>query len=221
MEAAMLGAQANSRKRRRGRHTDAENRTVRALQLTHMGELSSARQALEASPVAPVNESTRVKLTEKNRRPSRPRRSLDAHIATAVPSVPVDLDIDKFHHNLRTVRRGAAGGPSGMNGEHLKTVLESPSCLGLLSEVAAQFARAEISVDILKAIRLGRMTALQKPDGGVRGIVVGDVFRRLFAREPCPTGLEGGRGRNPPVPVFALHESRDGVCHPHRSGVDK
>ena len=38
------------------------------------------------------------------------------------------------------------------------------------------------------------MTALQK-DGGVRGIVVGDVFRRLV-RE-------------------------DGVCHPHRSGVDK
>ena len=26
------------------------------------------------------------------------------------------------------------------------------------------------------------MTALQKPDGGVRGIVVGDVFRRLVAR---------------------------------------
>ena len=26
------------------------------------------------------------------------------------------------------------------------------------------------------------MTALQKPDGGVRGIVVGDVMRRLLAR---------------------------------------
>ena len=26
------------------------------------------------------------------------------------------------------------------------------------------------------------MTALQKPDGGVRGIVVGDVFRRVVAR---------------------------------------
>ena len=29
---------------------------------------------------------------------------------------------------------------------------------------------------------LGRMTALQKPDGGVRGIVVGDVLRRLVGR---------------------------------------
>ena len=31
-------------------------------------------------------------------------------------------------------------------------------------------------------IRLGRMTALSKPDGGVRGIVAGDVVRRLVAR---------------------------------------
>ena len=32
------------------------------------------------------------------------------------------------------------------------------------------------------AFRMGRVTALAKPDGGVRGIVVGDVFRRLIAR---------------------------------------
>ena len=133
MEAAMLGPQANSRKRRRGRNNDAENRVARALQLTHMGELFSARQALEASPVAPGNESTRSQVDGENRRPSRPRRSLDAD------------------HNFRTVRRGAVGGLSGMNGGHLKTVLESPSCLGLFSEVAAQFARAEIPEEHLKA----------------------------------------------------------------------
>ena len=32
------------------------------------------------------------------------------------------------------------------------------------------------------AIRLGRMTTLRKPDGGVRGIVTGDVVRRLVSR---------------------------------------
>ena len=31
-------------------------------------------------------------------------------------------------------------------------------------------------------IRVGRMTALRKADGGVRGIVAGDVIRRLVAR---------------------------------------
>ena len=29
---------------------------------------------------------------------------------------------------------------------------------------------------------MGRLTALSKPDGGVRGIVVGDILRRLVAR---------------------------------------
>ena len=35
---------------------------------------------------------------------------------------------------------------------------------------------------IVDAVRLGRMTALSKPDGSVRGIVVGDVIRRLVSR---------------------------------------
>ena len=49
-------------------------------------------------------------------------------------------------------------------------------------EVAGQFARARMPAEVVEAIRLQRITALQKPDGGVRGIVVGDVFRRLDAR---------------------------------------
>ena len=35
---------------------------------------------------------------------------------------------------------------------------------------------------IVVTVRLGRMTALQKPHGGVRGIVAGDIVRRLVAR---------------------------------------
>ena len=34
----------------------------------------------------------------------------------------------------------------------------------------------------LEGIRLGRLTALKKPDGGVRWIVVGDIMRRFVAR---------------------------------------
>ena len=41
---------------------------------------------------------------------------------------------------------------------------------------------ARLAEEIMSAIRCGRMIALQKPDGGVRGIVVGDVFRRAVAR---------------------------------------
>ena len=117
----------------------------------------------------------------ESRRPSHPRRELDHDVLATVLAVPFELDVDKFQHKLRTVRRGAAGGPSGMSGEHLKIVLESPACTALLSESASQLARAEMLEEIVKAIWWGGMTILQKPDGGVRGIVVGDVFRRLVA----------------------------------------
>ena len=43
-------------------------------------------------------------------------------------------------------------------------------------------ARAEIPPNIVSAIRLGRLTALQKPTGGVRGIVAGEMLRRIVAR---------------------------------------
>ena len=81
--------------------------------------------------------------------------------------------VDLLLKNLRTSRRGAAAGPSGTTTEHLKI---------LLDEVAILFVRGQIPPEILEGVRVGRMTALQKPDGGVRGIVVGDVMRRLVAR---------------------------------------
>ena len=43
-------------------------------------------------------------------------------------------------------------------------------------------AQGTIPGEVLDGLRLGRLTALRKPDGGVRGIVVGDVMRRLVAR---------------------------------------
>ena len=43
-------------------------------------------------------------------------------------------------------------------------------------------ARGEVPDRIEPAVRLGRIMALQKPDGGVHGIVVSDFFRRAVAR---------------------------------------
>ena len=43
-------------------------------------------------------------------------------------------------------------------------------------------SQAKVSPTVVEAIRVGRMTAQRKPDGGVRGIVAGDVIRRLVSR---------------------------------------
>ena len=61
-----------------------------------------------------------------------------------------------------------------------------PSCRAL--------ARASIPEEVLRAIRIGRMTAIQKPTGGVRGIVAGDIIRRLVSRTIAADQNEGGEG---------------------------
>ena len=163
-------ASRSFRSRRREREDEA--RAVRALSLVHMGELSAARQALEGAPVAPGTHAS----------PALPREPLRAEIANLQPSVPFQLDTDLFLVNLRKSRRGAAPGPSGMHSDHLFPLLERPRDSELLAQVASAMAVGDIPDDILDIIRLGRVTALQKPDGGIRGIVVGYVLRRLVAR---------------------------------------
>ena len=49
-----------------------------------------------------------------------------------------------------------------------------------------QLGQAKLPPSIAKAMGLGRMVALQKPPGGVRGLVVGDILRRVVARTMAP-----------------------------------
>ena len=99
--------------------------------------------------------------------------------------------------NLRSFKRGAVGGPSSMTMEHLRPLLESPvaCCCQCPQEVKDGF-------------RLGRMTALAKPDGGVRGIVAGDVIRRLAARTIAQQLGKACGGLHSTVPVSPLDEGR-------------
>ena len=88
-----------------------------------------------------------------------------------------------------------------MAAEHLFPILESTRALETLCEVVGFFARAEVPESVLPALRLGRMTALKKPSGGARGIVVSDVFRRLVA----PTICQSWGGCHCTFPVCPQH----------------
>ena len=140
------------------------------------------------------------------------RIPIDRSILEAEPEEVLNLDVDALLQNLRTARRGAAAGPSGMTAEHLKPLLADTVCTRLFGEEAGQFARG-----FLQAVKLGRMTALAKPDGGVRGIVVGDVFRRVVARTIAQQFHTIGRGSHTPIPVRTLHARRNRVCGTHRA----
>ena len=69
---------------------------------------------------------------------------------------------------LPFARRGAAGGgrgPSGMIYEYLRPLLDNPRDVQRLHQLGERFARAEVPQLIVDAVRMGRITALRKPDG--------------------------------------------------------
>ena len=121
-------------------------------------------------------------LRDPVRRPARIRQPLPPQVTDHMPDRPFELEEYRFAQVLRSSRKGAAAGPSGMTADHLRPVLENPRDTHLLFTLGEKLARAEIPDSIVGAIRLGRLTALQKPSGGVRGIVAGDILRRIVAR---------------------------------------
>ncbi|CAE7612884.1 unnamed protein product [Symbiodinium sp. CCMP2592] len=160
---------------------DPERRAARATALVHLGELSAATRALTAEPLAAGNQSTLAELRDPSRRPQTPVVPLSPEVLNHVAE-PCPMPDTLLLANLRAARRGSAAGPSGMTNEHLRLLLDDPDDFTLLHQAALRFANADVPAPVLAAARLGRIVALRKPNGRVRALVVGDVFRRLVAR---------------------------------------
>ena len=192
-DAESVSRQASSARIWKRRRPRTDGSAARAEKLTMMGELSAARQALESAGLAPGDKNTLNVLRNPARRPAAPREPLPPEMRTMTPAREFDLDDDTFCRNLRSARRGAAPGPSGMTCEHLQPLLESDRDSALLCQVSNLLARGHVPPTVLQVLRLGRVTALKKADGGVRGIVVSDVLRRLVARtiaKQCASSAE-------------------------------
>ena len=168
-----------TRKRRRVQHDDVERRAARAEALVQMGELSAGRQALEGEALALSNECT---LHQLQRGPAVPRHQMPEDLERFWAGRRFELDEKQFSKNLRSFRRGAAVGPSGMTAEHLRPLLNAPRILHLLFRASESLAAAQVPQSTVDVLKLGRITALQKARGGVRGIVAGDIVRRLVSR---------------------------------------
>ena len=121
------------------------------------------------SIVGTGNLATLGMLTDPTRRPPVARRALSPEV----------LDPVEFLTCLRQSRRGAAAGPSGMTSDHLFPVLENEGDSQRVVEVAFLLAVGRVPEEIIEVLRLGHLMALSKFDGGVGGIVVGDILRRM------------------------------------------
>ena len=119
------------------------------------------------------------------------------------------LDEDLSIECLRSSRRGAAAGPSGRTADHLQPVLDTERDSSLFFRLATVLAKGQAPAAAVEGVRMGRTTALRKADGGVRGIVVGDILRRLVARtmaKQTAASVEAATGwlreRRPHPPEF-------------------
>ena len=104
--------------------------------------------------------------------------------------------------------KGASPGPGGCTCEHLRVLLDEVGILDLPSEAVSSLAQATVPQEVAEALTCGRMTALAKPEGGVRGIT------RLFFEKTCGknvgqtvrTGLREGVRT---IPVCVVYKSWD------------
>ena len=136
--------------------------------MVQTGEFSSARQALEGAELAPGTPATLAALRDPTRRPDQPPDPIPPAVMELVPR-SFELDEVMFMKNLRSSKRGVAGGPSRMTMEHLRPLLESPRDTHLLYGACQLLAVANIPQEVKDGLRLGRVNALAKPDGGVKG----------------------------------------------------
>ena len=108
--------------------------------------------------MAPGTRDTLQELKDETKRPPLPRGPLPPEILNCSPRVSFSLDSGKFLKNVRSAKRGAAGGgirddsgtpPSSVRfGQRPTVVLQSGR------------ARADVPPSIVEAIRMGRMTVL-------------------------------------------------------------
>ena len=170
-------AQSQGVAARRG--DDIKSRAIRAEALVHVGELSSARQVLEGAQLAPGSQQTLEMLRDQSKRPREPG-FLCHQIWSTITRVHCSIWTDLCCCVIFGLPSEELQEPSGMTVEHLQPLLDHTKDSKLFSQAAERLARAQIPFVVKEAVRLGRFTALQKPDGGVRGIVAGDIVRRQY-----------------------------------------
>ena len=161
-------------------HTNnGERRALAAFRKVQAGEVTRARQCLTGASVAPGTDETFRALQS---RPQEVQRAIPRAVVEWEPESPVQIDMKIFLQSLRTAPKGFSPRPGGFTCEHLRVLLDVVATFDLLLEAASSLAQANLPVEIATALTGAHLTALTKPDGGVRGIATGCSLRRLVAR---------------------------------------
>ena len=103
--------------------------------------------------------------------------------ATLLPTeAPFRLPTDKLITAFCRPRKSTAPGPAGLTVEALRIVLDDEQTTARFLDTCQLLAQASVPPSIARATAVGRIVALEKPNGVIRGLVVGDILRRAVAR---------------------------------------
>ena len=161
-----------------------DNHLVRACNFVKKGEVSHAARCLGSAGLAAGTPETLAELSNPALRPAcpNPEKPIPIFAEAFQPEVELMLDYDCFAGTLQKCRRGLSPGLNGGRYEYLKLVLDDDSGFRLLFYVCERLANGDIPEGIPDILKVGRLTALRKPNGKVRGISAGDILRRLVAK---------------------------------------
>ena len=167
-------------------HGDDSTASIRrALHLGRSGELSRAARALIHVSLSPRDDTTVAALRVLHPAALGP---LPLFIEGFEPWHSFVLDRDCFVRALHTSPSHSSAGIFGGVFEHYQDVLDPVDPVtgfDLLFQLASPVARGDIPTSVAYLLGSSRLIALQKPQGGVRPLAIGEGVYCLISRAIC------------------------------------
>ena len=159
-----------------------EELELRAEAFAAEGMLGKATAVFKGERPAAVDAASTADMRSKHpeargSEPARCAQLRDVAAAAAPTSQPEDII-----KGIRGFPEGSAGGMSGLKPQHLKDALvhgHGDEVARVLTEVVNLLASGRAPNSARQWICCASLTALAKPDGGLRPIAIGETLRRL------------------------------------------
>ena len=113
----------------------------------------------------------------------------DRRVVASTDCIPLSASCDDIRKAVQSFPNGSAGSFDGLRPQHLKDLLGIKSTDNNLIENITSLINLILAGKVPELVRPtlfgGALTALNKKDGGLRPIVVGNTWRRLAAKVAC------------------------------------
>eukprot|EP00158_Paraphelidium_tribonemae_P006934 Partr_v1_DN28040_c1_g2_i8_m57676 putative NA len=162
----------------------------RCKHMVRCNRLSSAARALTSSGVAPISSAVLDTLMEKH-----PGRAMALECPLPAPHY-ITVDFKDVVRALHTFAKGSACGRDGLRADYLVSMYTvknheaKAKFASYLTKLVNLLLSGGMPKDLAPFVASAPITALSKPDGGIRPIAVGEVIRRLVSKVAVDGVLE-------------------------------